>query len=100
MVSLAQRMWEGLRQEGRRSDRNRNFASRNGQVDISGQEGQQSQTRGQPRYRHHNGYRGRGRENGGPEDAQTGYTSRPDLVNTDKTGKDKSPPWNQQGWRA
>jgi Zinc knuckle len=95
MVSLAQRMWEGLRQEGRRSDRTRNFASRNSQVDISGQEDQQSQTRGQqyfPRYRHHNGYRGRGRENGGPEDAQTGYTSRPDPVNTDTKGKDKSRP--------
>jgi zinc knuckle protein len=94
MVSLAQRMWEGLRQEGRLSYRTRNFASRSSQVDISGQKDQQSQMRGRqyfPRYRHHNGYRGRGRGNGGRGGIR-GYTSRPDTVNNmkDKDGVNKA----------
>jgi Zinc knuckle len=102
MVSLAQRMWEGLRQEGRLSYRTRNFAFRSSQVDISGQKDQHSQMRGRqyfPRYHHHNGYRGhhhngyrgRGRGNGGRGGIR-GYSSRPDTFNNmkDKDGVNKA----------
>ena len=68
MISLAQRMWKGLRQEGRLSYRTRNVTSSSHQGNASGQSDQQGQIRGQEHSFHnrpHNGHHNCDRGNGG-----------------------------------
>ena len=91
MVSLAQRMWEALRQDGRvpSKTRNSNSHSRHQQGQTSEQgsqnQSQQSNTRGGHRGRYRGGYRGRGGGRGG---FHNGHTSRSD--NTDVKNKDNN----------
>ena len=91
MVSLAQRMWEGLRQDGRLSYRTRNVTSHDHQGNTSGQNDQQGQEHSFHN-RPHNGYRGRSRGNGGRGGTRTGNTLRLDPITADAKDKDKIPP--------